>query len=122
MEDIFYKGNTIVWLFGNDHSVYEVVEVYEEVYILEDLLGNQIQIEPRIYEGYRDADDDLFLWFWEVFDFNDNEIKIYPKKLNYNQMLEASKKDNVKILRALHSLGYTLNGNKEDYKHYFYGN
>lgn len=36
---------------GECHSVYEVVEVYEEVYILEDLLGNQIQIKSNICRG-----------------------------------------------------------------------
>lgn len=124
MENIFYKGNIVVWLFGSEYSVYEVVKDYEEMYIVSDIIGNQTEVNPRVVKngGYKDADDDLFLWFWEVYDFNDDEIKIYPKKLNYNQMLEASKKENIKILRALHSLGYTLNGNRKDYKHYFYAN
>lgn len=124
MTDIFYKGNIVVWLFGSDYSVYEVVKDYEEMYILSDLVGNQIKVNPRVVKngGYKDADDDLFLWFWEIFDFADNEIKIYPKKLNYNQITEEAKEKNIKVLRALHSLGYTLNGNKEDYKHYFYVN
>lgn len=28
-------------------------------------------------------------------------------------MLDISKKDDIKIIKALHSLGYTLNGNKK---------
>lgn len=116
MKDIFYKGNIVVWLFGSKYSVYEVVKDYEEMYVVADIIGNQTEVNPRVVKnggGYKDADDDLFLWFWEVYDFNDDEIKIYPKKLNYNQMLDVSKKENIKIIRALYSLGYTLNGIRE---------
>ncbi|EAJ9411643.1 hypothetical protein FAD72_07445 [Campylobacter coli] len=50
--DIFFKGNMIVWLFGNDYSVYEVVKAYEESYIISDLMGRQIEIEPRVAKKY----------------------------------------------------------------------
>lgn len=116
--DIFFKGNMIVWLFGNYYSVYEVVKAYEESYIISDLMGRQIEIDPRVAMngGYKDAKDDLFLWYFEVME--NEEIKIYPKKLTYNQMLEECKKNDIYIIKPLYSLGYTYNNNREDFKNY----
>ncbi|AVS38051.1 TPA: YopX family protein [Campylobacter coli] len=116
--DIFFKGNMIVWLFGNYYSVYEVVKAYEESYIISDLMGRQIEIDHRVAMngGYKDAKDDLFLWYFEVME--NEEIKIYPKKLTYNQMLEECKKNDIYIIKPLYSLGYTYNNNREDFKNY----
>ncbi|MBF7059656.1 hypothetical protein IY972_01850 [Campylobacter volucris] len=103
-------------MFGSDHSVYEVIKVYEESYIISDLIGRQIEIDPCKAEkgGYKDSKDDLFLWYFEVLD--KNEVKIYPKKLTYNQMVEECKKYDMHLIKPLYSLGYTLNCNKEDFK------
>lgn len=116
--DIFFKGNMIVWLFGNYYSVYEVVKAYEKSYIISDLMGRQIEIDPRVAMngGYKDAKDDLFLWYFEVME--NEEIKIYPKKLTYNQMLEECKKNDIYIIKPLYSLGYTYNNNRGDFKNY----
>lgn len=47
-----------------------------------------------------------------------NEIKIYPKKMTYNQMMEECKKNDIYIIKPLYSLGYTYNNNREDFKNY----
>ncbi|EOV7677248.1 hypothetical protein ACORGP_001802 [Campylobacter coli] len=75
-------------------------------------MGRQIEIDPRVAMngGYKDAKDDLFLWYFEVME--NEEIKIYPKKLTYNQMLEECKKNDIYIIKPLYSLGYTYNNNK----------
>ncbi|EIV6476761.1 hypothetical protein ACP0SG_07610 [Campylobacter lari] len=114
--EIFHKGNFVVWLFGSDYSVYEVIKDYEESYVISDLIGRQIEIDPHKAEkgGYKDSKDDLFLWYFEVLD--KNEVKIYPKKLTYNQMVEECKKYDMHLIKPLYSLGYTLNCNKEDFK------
>ncbi|EJJ9656883.1 hypothetical protein NKG08_001509 [Campylobacter coli] len=78
------------------------------------------EIERReIEESYIISDyakDDLFLWYFEVME--NEEIKIYPKKLTYNQMLEECKKNDIYIIKPLYSLGYTYNNNREDFKNY----
>lgn len=114
--EIFFKGNTIVWLFGNEYSVYEVVKDYEKLYVLSDLMERQLEIDPRVANngGYKDAKDDLFLWYFEILE--KNEIKIYPKKLTYKQMIDVCKKDNIHIIKPLYSLGFTYNSNREDFK------
>ncbi|EJI2247771.1 hypothetical protein N5399_000997 [Campylobacter coli] len=96
----------------------EVMKAYEESYIISDLMGRQIEIDPRVAMngGYKDAKDDLFLWYFEVME--NEEIKIYPKKLTYNQMLEECKKNDIYIIKPLYSLGYTYNNNREDFKNY----
>lgn len=65
---------------------------------------------------YKEAKDDLFLWYFEILE--KNEIKIYPKKMTYNQMMEECKKNDIYIIKPLYSLGYTYNNNREDFKNY----
>lgn len=67
-------------------------------------------------ERYKEAKDDLFLWYFEILE--KNEIKIYPKKMTYNQMMEECKKNDIYIIKPLYSLGYTYNNNREDFKNY----
>lgn len=115
-DEIFYKGNIVVWLFGNEYSVYEVVKAYEELYIISDLMGRQMEIDPRVVRngGYKEAKDDLFLWYFEILE--KNEIKIYPKKMTYNQMMEECRRYDIHLIKPLYSLGYTYNCNREDFK------
>lgn len=115
-EEIFSKGDTVVWLHGNEYSVYEVVKVCEELYILSDLMGRQIEINPQVAKagGYKDAKDDSFLWYFEV--LKENEVQIYPKKLTYKQMIEVCKSDGMSLIKPLYSLGFTYNSNREDFK------
>lgn len=115
-KDIMYKGNMVIWICGNEFSVYEVVKAYEEMYVLSDLMGRQLEIDPRLarYGGYKDAKDDSFLWYFEVLD--KDEIKIYPKKLTYKQMKKECKKYDIHLIKPLYSLGYTLNVNRKDFK------
>ncbi|EAH8281506.1 hypothetical protein FCO42_09365 [Campylobacter jejuni] len=70
----------------------------------------------RCERRYKEAKDDLFLWYFEILE--KNEIKIYPKKMTYNQMLEECKKNDIYIIKPLYSLGYTYNNNREDFKNY----
>lgn len=70
----------------------------------------------RCERRYKEAKDDLFLWYFEILE--KNEIKIYPKKMTYNQMMEECKKNDIYIIKPLYSLGYTYNNNREDFKNY----
>ncbi|ENU2668560.1 hypothetical protein ACE4N1_002006 [Campylobacter coli] len=107
----------------------EAKELYPEWYEKRIVQGEPKQKSREPYRGrgqpfqpgrcerrYKEAKDDLFLWYFEILE--KNEIKIYPKKMTYNQMMEECKKNDIYIIKPLYSLGYTYNNNREDFKNY----